>query len=161
MALGRRYVQTHGKERVVRARMRRVYTGSRGKSKRGKGNGGWRAGNLAIRQADTDDAAKCSLTQPVHRVVRPNVSDDVADIANCKNYHRRTSPAVSAPDFLTRDAKPARARARHSRVFEFDTIAGNLDISFITRKRATPAMLLSSPSLSLVSSKTFLISIFA
>lgn len=29
-----------------------------------------------------------------------NVSDDVADIANCKNYHRETSPAASTPDFL-------------------------------------------------------------
>lgn len=52
---------------------------------------------------------------------RPNVSDDVTDIANCKNYHRGTSPAVSRAGLFNPCASPD---------FEFDTIAGNLDVSF-------------------------------
>lgn len=54
----------------------------------------------------TDDAAKYALshTSRSHqRVARSaNVLDDVADIANCKNYQRETPLAVSTPDFLTR-----------------------------------------------------------
>lgn len=74
--------------------------------------------------------------------------DDVADIANCKNYYRGTSPAVSAPDFLT--------RARRAD-FEFDTIAGNLDVSF----NAKPQRQRCYHSLvdARLSTKTFLISI--
>lgn len=52
---------------------------------------------------------------------RPNVSDDVTDIANCKNYHRGTSPAVSRTGLFNPCASPG---------FESDTIAGNLDVSF-------------------------------
>lgn len=92
----------------------------------------WRCASLT--DDDAAAAAKCARTrapdQPVHRARRSaNVSDDVADIANCKNYHRETSPAAS--DFLTR-AKPSPA-------LEFDTIADNLDVSFNARSQR-PAM---------------------
>lgn len=78
-----------------------------------------RAGNLAIRQAHR---RRCKVRTPAGASFgRPNVSDDATDIANCKNYHRGTSPAVSRTGLFNPCPSPG---------FEFDTIAGNLDVSF-------------------------------
>lgn len=62
---------------------------------------GGSAGNLAIRQA-APTTLRSAHSRTSRSLGRPNVSDDVADIANCKNYHHGTSPTVSAPYFLTR-----------------------------------------------------------
>lgn len=78
---------------------------------KGKEKEGGSAGNLAIRQAAPTTlpsahsrASRCIAS--VASLGRPNVSDDVADIANCKNYHHGTSPA---PYFLT-SANPCASR---------------------------------------------------
>jgi len=107
---------------------------------KGKEKEGGSAGNLAIRQAATTTlrSAHSRASRCIASLGRPNVSDDVADIANCKNYHHGTSPAVSsAPYFLTR-ANPCASRpvlnSMLSRVILTFLLTRNRDASNVARQ---------------------------
>lgn len=112
----RRYIQCGSRRRQG------VRKGAGKREEKGKGRGTvgsrWKFGDTpgASTTLQSAHASRC-----IASFGRPNVSDDVTDITNCKNYHRGTSPAVSRTGLFNPCASPG---------FEFDTIASNLDVSF-------------------------------
>lgn len=141
---GRRYIYNAG---VDGGQVEEQSTRDTAKGK-GKGKGKEGVGQLEIWRYARRHRRRYQVRTPAPAGAprRPNVSDDVADIANYKNYHRGTSPA---PYFLT-SANPRASRPG----FEFDATAGNLDVSF----NAKPQRRQCRPSMYGISVKTFLIS---
>lgn len=114
------YIYNTGSRRLARCRgVAQREDARKGCTGKGKRTGAGSAGNLATCQACTRRRRRLQSALALARAFirchsrciaslgRPNVSDDVADIANCKNYHggniaRSSARDTRTPGFLTR-----------------------------------------------------------